>query len=415
MLILEDARARVTAVLHEIDHLKQSEFPYKHPLDALDLLEDMFRWHQSVLEKASANIQREVMHNICRESLRKLHIYLPILGCLLRATNVRNAFELYGPLQRLAHIIMGKNTKLIVSSEWEFSLFIYHAITELSGFVLIGLPASESSNPLLLPLTGHELGHSIWKHESFSLKYEKQIEEGILEELIDKRWSEYSSLYPQYSKENVKDVADLFISKTWRPAYTWALLQIEEMFCDFFGVRLFAESFLYAFAYLLSPGTSGYRSPLYPNIKRRVLHLMQAAREMEIDVPENYELFFEEESKPTEPTTALLVSVADMVSASLEKELIELAKDFANDKGVPKKDLDKVEKISELFGKLVVPIRESTSLVDIMNAGWKCKMDEHLWEDVPQIESEDKHRVLRDIMLKSVEIAEIYERLKESS
>ncbi|MDI6735555.1 MAG: hypothetical protein QME42_05095 [bacterium] len=415
MSILEDALARVAAVLHEINHLKQSEFPYVHPRSTLNLLEERFTRHQSVLEKASANTQIAVLHNACRDSLREISVYLPILGFVLRATNVRNAFEVYGPLQRLAHILLGADTKLIVSSEWEFSPFVYRAITGLREFVLIGLPAPESSNPLLLPLAGHELGHFIWNHESFSSKYEKQIEKGILKELIDNRWSEYSSLYPQHSKKDVEDVGHLFTSRTWRPAYTWALFQIEEMFCDFFGLRLFAESFLYAFAYLLSPGRSGERSLRYPDIKHRVSYLVQAAQEMEIDVPEDYELSFGEESEPAEPTTALLVSLADVVSTSLAKELIELARDFANKKDAPKKDPDKVEEISKSFGKLVVPIRKSASLVDIVNSGWKCNMDEHLWENVPQIKSGNRYRVLRDIMLKSMEITEIYERLGKIS
>lgn len=421
MSTLQDARTRVASVLREIDRLKQSEFPYKHPSDALDLVEKRFKWHQSVLKKASENTQSNVIHNACRDSLRELHVYVPILGFVLRATNVRNAFETYGPLQRLAHKIMGTDTKLIMSSEWTFSPFIYRAITGLSGFVLIGLPAPESSNPLLLPLAGHELGHSIWEHESFSSKYEKRIEEGILKELIDNRWTDYYSLYPQYSKEDVTS-RNMFARRTWLPAYTWALLQIEEMFCDIFGLRLFAESFLRAFAYLLSPGASGQRSLGYPNIKRRVSHLVEAAGELKIDVPEEYESSFEKESEPADPTTAMLVSLADVVSASFLKELIKLAREFADTKQVPKKDPNKVKEISNLFRKFLVPIKEWASLVDIMNSGWDCDMDMDLWKDVPQFKGlkeddmrKNRDRVLRDIILKSMDIAEIYERLERRS
>lgn len=142
------------------------------------------------------------------------------------------------------------------------------------------MPAPESSNPLLLPLAGHELGHSIWQHENLEATYGKKIETGILDELTGKRWKDYSLLYPQYTREDVKG-QDWVAKLTWRPAYTWALLQIEETFCDFMGLRMFAEAYLYAFAYLLSPllfpGTSGQRSLRYPNIKRRVSQLIYAA------------------------------------------------------------------------------------------------------------------------------------------
>ena len=414
MALLEDAQARVDGVLKEIGRLKQSDFPYPHTSDALDLLEQRFRWYENVLRKASSTTTIMALHNACRESLHELHIYVPILGFLLRATNVRNAFEVYSPLQRLVHRIMGADTKLIVSSEWEFSPFVYRAIIGLPGFVLVGIPAPESSNPLVIPLSGHELGHSIWEHHSLSSKYEKRIEDGIRKELIDNKWNDYSSLFPQCTKEHIER-NDMFARLTWFPAYTWALLQIEEMFCDFFGVRLFAESFLYAFAYLLSPGASVQRSLRYPNIRRRVAHIVQAAKEMALEVPNDYESSFEKESEPIDPTTKLLVSLADSVSASFEEELIKEAKDFADNKKVPQKSPDNVKRIGESFRTFVVPIKKPESLVDITNAGWECNMKENLWESVPNIKQEDRVRVLHDLVLKSMEIAEIYERLETES
>ena len=67
-----------------------------------------------------------------------------------------------------------------------------------------------------------------------------------------------------------------------------------------------------------------------------------------------------------------------------------------------------------------MPIRKHASLVDIINAGWECNMDEHLWEGIPQIRGIDgedtrnnRDRILRDIILKSMEIAEIYERTEK--
>jgi len=421
MLTLQNARARVVAVLEEIERLKQSEFPYDFPLDALNLLETRFRLHQGVLAKTSDDSPTSAIRNVCRDSLRELHVYVPVLGFLLRATNVRNAFESHAAFQRLAKKLMGDDTKLIVSSEWEFSPFVYRAIAGLGGFVLIGLPAPESSNPLLLPLAGHELGHSIWEYSGLFSDYDKLISDGVLEDLIDNRWEDYSRLYPQYTKDEVQGT-DMFAPSTIRPAYTWAMLQIEEMFCDFFGLRAFGESFLHAFAYLLSPGTSGQRSLAYPNIKRRVSYLALAASELGLSVPAAYESAFIQEIEPADPTTALLVSIADTVSASHVKDMIISVKEFADDKGIPETDGSKVASICESFAEWVVPIREPASLIDIVNAGWECYMNEHLWERVPQIigtEEEDfaknKERVLRDIMLKSMEIAEVYERLEKSS
>lgn len=54
------------------------------------------------------------------------------------------------------------------------------SFTDLPNFVLIGFPAPESGNPLLIPLAGHELGHTVWKGRSLASKYKKSIEDTIL-------------------------------------------------------------------------------------------------------------------------------------------------------------------------------------------------------------------------------------------
>jgi hypothetical protein len=411
MSTIDHSRKRIAGVLAEIDRLKQSEFPYTHPRDAMELLDKMFKNTQSLLEKVSPASPISA-DEACSNSLDLLYVYVPILGFLLRSTNVRNAFEAYAPLLRLARSIMGDDTKLVVSSEWEYSPFVYRAITYLPGFVLIGLPAPESSNPLLIPLAGHELGHSVWETEGFSANFEKQIADAILDDLMNKRWTEYSSLYPQYKKTDFKD-KPLLTRPTWIPAYTWALLQIEEIFCDFFGLWLFAESYFHAFAYLISPCTSGQRSVQYPNITQRVTHLVDAAKIMHVDVPPEFESSFLTEAEPNDPATRLLVSIADQVSASLVSDLINLAQDFANKKNVPTRNSTEVSNIYDRFHKKIVPTSVQQSLVDILNAGWKCNLDGSLWANIPQIKSEDRNRVLGDLILKSIEISEVHKRLEK--
>src|SRR5947209_6509229 len=192
---LTHARKRFDAAIAEVDRLKQSEFPYDHARGALDHLERMFKAQQVVLEKVFPQANASVVNNACGTSLYQLYVYVPILGFILRSTNVRNAFEAYAPLLRLARRVLDKTTKLIVSSEWDYSPFVYLSLTDLPGFVLIGLPAPESANPLLVPLAGHELGHSVWEAEGFFKQYQKAMEAGVLEELR-KRWTEYHDLYP---------------------------------------------------------------------------------------------------------------------------------------------------------------------------------------------------------------------------
>ena len=403
---------RINALLNEIDQLKQSEFPYAHPRDALDLLEKRFRHHLNLLQRIPSTAPASVIHNQCSVSLYDLHIFTPILGFILRSTNVRNAFEVYDPLLRLARTILVADTKLILSSEWEYSPYVYRSMTHMRGFVLIGLPAPESSNPLLIPLAGHELGHSAWETWRLSSGFELGIENAVLKEITTKRWKDYHALYPQYTKADLSR-DHLFTPLTWMPAYTWALLQIEEIFCDFFGLRLFSESYLHAFEYLISPGTPGQRSVRYPNITSRVSHLTKAAQEMKVVISPQFESSFMPETEPPEPSTKLLVSIADTVSTSLVPDLIELAKKFATDRSVPERDEEEVSKISDEIRHRVAPTSSSQSLTDILNAGWECFLDKELWKEVKQIGDENRYRVLQDIILKSMEVSEVQERVRE--
>jgi len=177
-----------------------------------------------------------------------------------------------------------------------------------------------------------------------------------------------------------------------------------------------------------------------------VLFMVDAAAEFGVDVPSRYADMFTKEKEPTDPLTLLLVSIADTVSNLFKDELIALAKDYADKNDVPEMNLERVDAIADSYNRWVVPIREPESLIDILNAGWKCNKDDHLWKNVAQINSairrnkeeendaqsktkemieeeveekkkakeefiQNRDRVLRDLILKSMDIAEIYERL----
>src|SRR5690606_2079593 len=102
----QSAQNRIDAVLGEIKKLRQSEFPSPQPERALKIFEARFQGQKTALGRIFGNQTGEVVRNACIESLRDIQYALPILGFLLRATNIRNAFEVNGPLQRLAKSIL---------------------------------------------------------------------------------------------------------------------------------------------------------------------------------------------------------------------------------------------------------------------------------------------------------------------
>ena len=84
------------------------------------------------------------MSAVAADITKQIAIHLPLLGFIRRSSNVRNAFEFYGPIVLLARQLLGRETRFIHSSEWDYSPFTYPKLYEnLKDFVLIGLPTSE--------------------------------------------------------------------------------------------------------------------------------------------------------------------------------------------------------------------------------------------------------------------------------
>ena len=102
MQCLEYSKRRLTAFLEEIERLKGSEFPYLHSEHALGLIESYFSRYLAQLKKHGTKSNPATVRAACAAELTGLFEYLPLLGFILRSTNPRNAFEVYGPLLRLA-------------------------------------------------------------------------------------------------------------------------------------------------------------------------------------------------------------------------------------------------------------------------------------------------------------------------
>lgn len=405
MLLREYSVSRLKCVLEEIGRLKESEFPYQHSQDALDRIKKLFNSHKTRLEGLAPNKTATIVQLFCSSALTDLFKYLAFLGFILRSTNVRNAFEVYGPLLQLSRKVLGPDTKLILSSEWEYSPFTYRPIAELPGFVLIGFPAPESSNPLLIPLAGHELGHTIWNVKSLASQYTQRVEEKIITE-IRNRFTEYQNFYPTHANKKEDAVPEnLFIRRAIVLPVQWAIKQCEELFCDFTGLYLFDDAYLHAFAYLIAP-TAGQRSLFYPNTLTRVEKLKEAANRYGYKMPDDYATLFQNtaELPPNEEQKTFLLSLADAASNALAADLMDEAKLILSSADVPLLSLAEKDRILERF-KFVVPAVGVKSLSDILNAAWDVYHNKVFWNHLPQIA--DRERALKEVVLKNIEVLEI--------
>jgi hypothetical protein len=360
---------------------------------------------------------------IVAEAARYATDAVPCLGFILRSTNVRNAFEVHGPLLRLSRKLLARNgLKLILSSEWFASPVNLLSPRVLSDdYILIGQPATESSNPFVIPLAGHELGHSVWAIEGLEKEYKSLIQGAVIEAVV-KHWVDYKTAFqPTWTLEEAHK-HDLIAISDLAPPIRWCTAQVEEMFCDATGIAIFGEAYLRAFAYQLATLQHTGRSAGYPPMLDRVKSHLSVASHLKVPVPDGYQSWFIKEAGEygLTPQTALYLKIADeareAITGNIRTRAVEIVrtgnvltrevlKIKAEKSGKPDAyPHDDIERCVKEF-KRFTPCERSHSLSDIVNAAWRALEIDQFFPDSEH--ESDKFSHLSDIVLKSIEIHEI--------
>jgi hypothetical protein len=177
-------------------------------------------------------------------------------------------------------------------------------------------------------------------------------------------------------------------------------------FCDFVGLRLFGESYLYAFSYLLSPNHAGQRPLTYPAMITRVNNLERASAKYGIKCPSGYASNFDDEAPPNlGESNAFRLLVADISLSLAIDELINTADaDLKKNNVVLPSELE-INRIASRFS-LVVPAEGCKSLADIINAGWIAFLNPDLWKNVPQV-LKKRDAIVKELTLKTIEVFQI--------
>jgi hypothetical protein len=411
MDIVESSLRRIDATIRTIKNLKDSEFPYSHSETALLEVERIFKEIHQALSQASDSKDQSLKNRTSEEALKRLFIYVPLLGFILRSTNVRNAFEIHGPLLRLSQTLLGNDVKLVLSSEWDYSPMTYPGIPQMKSFILIGFPATESSNPFLIPLVGHELGHNLWLNHGVESRVKVIVTQLIQEEIQKNRWDRFKELYKIKELDQSEFWGDLFNKQIIGPATVWATLQAEETFSDLVGLRIFGSSFLHAFVYLLSPGQRS-RHVAYPNSKTRINNLLDAAKEWKLEVPAEYLNVFQQDNQNRfiEKDTFQL-DLAEFAVTKLVPSLRVAANKLVTEAGLQLSDPKSVQEIRKRID-LTVPAENARSLADIIEAAWDAIRDDNLWKDLVHLDIDSKYQNVMEITLKSIEALEVQSRTK---
>src|ERR1044072_377046 len=101
-----NTRKKLEAFRGQIAHLLLSDFPHDSTRTALDLLDDFFKTQANRLNLASQSTNKKLISQTCITINERIYQNLPILGFLLRSTNVRNTFEAYYSFLRIAEALI---------------------------------------------------------------------------------------------------------------------------------------------------------------------------------------------------------------------------------------------------------------------------------------------------------------------
>lgn len=410
---------KLQSAISLVKRLLDADYPHRDSEKALKKILEVYQADEALLESLDRTAQPDTILEYCRRANINLVRFKVFLGLLLRSSNLRNAFELYFPIKILAAELLEANPAVVLSSEWHFSPFTYPiALPELPDFIFIGIPASESQNPLILPLAGHELGHVVWRRRGAKKDFDTVIRSEILR-LYREKWTEFSSRFNVATLTAGRLETDLFLSRIWGQSYRIAQRQLEEVFCDFVGLYVFGQSFLHSFRYLLAPSLGQYRAVNYPRLRDRARYLSVLAGQYKLPEIPYYSDSFSEQNPTLSPNDTFILQIADEATEKLHLLLFDQVEKYHGK--AEKFDTGSAhEGAAEGFFRNLVPAASIRSVAAIINAAWKIRLDLDGWEILEEIKDlkerrAEKLRVLRDLVLKSLEVYEYQKRLEKNA
>ena len=390
MQYMNDSVLRLKSILDVLDQALAGEFPYAEPKMALialricivDNLNDL-----NTLETLSEESQRIT----CERADQVSKDISFLIGFLIRSTNVRNAFEWIWPFQEMCDKLFSHNPKKVVlSSEWNFIPFIttvapYSNIPALSDFVFIGLPASESQNPLIIPAAAHEVGHALWQ-TIFNEEIETSIKIAIENEIKKKG----------IPIDVDRDQAHYDVHK-----------QIQEIFCDLIGLGLFGTGYLHTFHYFCPTagkriGSNLVRTPEYPSNNTRANQMIEFCKDIDCTPPMNYLERYDDPYISGVFERENYILFVDLVASDLFLSVRKHVKSLLEKQNLLRGDRrDQVSLILSAFAD-DQPYHEPESIADIVEAGWIAYLGRNKFSD--------KFHDLSNLVLKTIEIYEFNQR-----
>jgi len=412
---VSNALLRLRLALRQIDEIKRGEHTHDHPKNILKEVADTLEEHEKRVERAVLTANEDICRNAAADLIVDLDMYLPLLGFILRSSNVRNAFEVFDPLIAMCRALLGDTARLIYSSEWDYSPFTRtFTFPKLHNVVVVGLPAHESSNSLIIPVVGHELGHAKWKQSGVLATLQDSIERDVLsyfvqhlDEVVGKRLAE--DIRKQAQPEASLSV---FVPEVGHAQYL-AKLQCEEVFCDIVGIRIFGSSYLRAFAYLIFPSPKALerQSFEYPSNGDRAVYMRDAAIQFRASFASDYGGEFDDIlPKDLVGQRRHMVLAADAATKLAFPRLMDEVRRLIPETMIAQMDETRVSMLISAFGR-GRPGDGVFHLSEIVEAAWRSYLQRVRDKDCDPFGHLD---ALNEFVFKTIEVAEFYRRIPSS-
>lgn len=394
-LRLSSAKRRIAAFLEQIDVLAEASFPHADSARVLSEIRERFAEQVELLDLPPTATD-EMADQVCFHVAELISEYTRILGFVLRSTNVRNAFELHFVMKELVEHVLGQPTDLLISSEWDFVPFTYPiGIDLLPRAVLLGSPAPESENPLIVPLAGHEVGHSAWRVGDVEDLFNDRVVDAVDAAMAVRIGT------PANAEEALAHGAGLGVIRDRCANYV--LQQLEEIYCDLIALHLFGSAYLYAFDYLLAPGGPDHHLE-YPSDAERMAILANAAEELGLDVDPGLSDRWTIASYDGEDEA--VAQVVDDSVAALVSDMGAHVSDFMATLAFEPPSKAEVDKVYAAFVRRQ-PYAGTATLGEIISAGWRVLRSEG---DFAGDDDRRNFKVICDLIWKTIEVTEYLEK-----
>jgi hypothetical protein len=121
-----------------------------------------------------------------------------------------------------------------------------------------------------------------------------------------------------------------------------------------------------------------------------------------------YEQQFEDQEEPTDPDLKFRVSLADSAASRLTDTIYQEVATLLMSANVPTLEVTQASRILDDY-RIIVPAIQTTSLTNILNAAWDVFNNPNFWPNIT--DPAQKLRVIRDLILKNIELLEIEQRV----